>query len=145
MPKIDRGMLIKTSEYQFELKPSPDQFYVIEGTSGNGARIKHKLMEPHFSRAERMFVVENHSCGAKHIDLVIQTGPSQNADIIERNYYRVVFSQDLSSVVSEFFDPSVAVANAVLPLQTIGVIAKESTEIEISCKDNSPIVLSKEK
>lgn len=138
---IDRPMTVKKDNYTFTIEYS---------ASTQGKEIKAKLLgrsilkilndNPSLDNTERLFILESHGCNRKTIDLVIQTGPRKNDDIITRSYYRYVFSPDLKFLVSEFYDPSILAINAVLPIQTVEGIPSPEDGMAIVCKDNVPVV-----
>ncbi|WP_158685914.1 hypothetical protein [Achromobacter spanius] len=138
-----RPMTVKKGNYAFTIE---------NASSTRGKAIEAKLMgksilkitndDPNLENTERLFAVESHGCNENTIDLVIQTGPRKNDDIITRSYYRYVFSIDLKSIVAEFYDPSVLALNAVLPIQTVEGIPSPEDGKKIVCKDDIPVVVS---
>ncbi|WP_457009873.1 hypothetical protein [Luteimonas sp. A537] len=132
-------MTVEISEYKFSLSEAEND-YVINGYGPKGSSIEHKLSHAEFQSSERLFAMRSYACNSSTIDLVIQIGPTKNADIFKRDYYRVVFSPELGSVIAQFYDPSIAEANAVLPLQSVEGLVKGKTGMKIACNGTMPIV-----
>ncbi|MFT4256658.1 MAG: hypothetical protein QM599_06855 [Pseudoxanthomonas sp.] len=126
-------------DYKFSLDESMSGKKIV-GSFSEEEKIKYNLPEAGFDKVERLFVLESHGCGGNSIDLVIQIGPGNQADIRTRDYYRIVFSVDLKSVVSSFYDPSISAANAVLPLQSVEGMPSPATGEKITCNDSVPTV-----
>ncbi|NZA28123.1 hypothetical protein H0E84_17225 [Luteimonas sp. SJ-92] len=138
-PGLSSPMSVEIRDYKFSLRES-DSGKLVTGTFSGGSDIEHSLAQAGFDKVERIFALESHGCGSNSIDLVIQTGPEKTADIHTRNHYRIVFSADLSTVITEFFDPSVSAANAVLPLQSVEGISDPTTGARIVCIGTTPAV-----
>lgn len=138
---IDRPMTIKKGNYTFTTeKTSSFRGNVIEAKLLGKSMLRIEDDNPSLDNAERLFALESHGCDHTTIDLVIQMGPGKNGDIITRSYYRYVFSTDLKSVISEFYDPSVLAVNAVLPIQTVEGIPSPEDGGRIVCRGNVPVV-----
>ncbi|MCD7099390.1 hypothetical protein [Stenotrophomonas sp. MMGLT7] len=136
---LSKGMSVESDGYKFEVEHSRDGTYLLARAS-SGKINKVKLPEAGLSNMERLFYVSSNGCGGKSVDAVIQIGPESHADLEFRSFYRIIFSRDLSSVISEFFDPSVSVVNAVLPIQTVEGIEDKETKEKIVCEGSKPIV-----
>lgn len=88
----------------------------------------------------RIFTVESDFCGEKTVDLVLQMEPSRHSETQRWRYYRVVFSSDLGEAVSEFYDPSVAAVNAVVPMQAAEGLPDPYLNGKIVCDGSTPKV-----
>ncbi|WP_341809235.1 hypothetical protein WMO32_19520 [Xanthomonas oryzae pv. oryzicola] len=140
--KLSEGMSLKANGYRFEIVRDEENTSLI-ARSPAGKEETVKLGKAGFSKIERLFYLESHGCGSESIDIVIQVGPEANDEIIRRSYYRIIFSREITKVISKFFDPSVDAANAVLPIQTVeGLVSSESKDF-ISCNGSRPIVKHK--
>ncbi|MBN6149859.1 hypothetical protein JR065_05870 [Xanthomonas sp. AmX2] len=139
---LSSGMSLEANGYRFEIVESGGVTALL-AKSPSGMKKTVELHDAGFSRPERLFYVKSHGCNIESIDVVIQFAPEPNEDIKYRNYYRIVFAKDMSSVVSEFFDPSVAAANAVLPIQSVRNLEDKYTKEKITCKGSKPIVEEK--
>ncbi|MGS0515871.1 hypothetical protein ACQR5T_00955 [Xanthomonas oryzae pv. oryzicola] len=136
---LNSGMSLDSDGYHFEIMESEGAASLV-AKSQTGAKKIVKIQEAGFSRLERLFYTKSHACGISSVDVIIQLGPDENDDIKKRNYYRIVFSKDIKSVISEFFDPSIAAANAVLPLQTVENLKNNDTKDMITCEGTKPVV-----
>ncbi|KAB7769644.1 hypothetical protein CKY51_05715 [Xanthomonas maliensis] len=132
-------MSLDSHGYRFEIVRDEETTSLL-AKSPAGKEQSVALGPAGFSNIERLFYVESHGCGSASIDVVLQLGPEANDDILRRSYYRVMFSRDLSSVVSAFFDPSVDAANAVLPIQTVKDIVSSEHKEFIACDGSAPVV-----
>ena len=139
-PGLGTPMEIKTSRYIFSINQI-DGAHLIEGEHPNGNSITHTVEDGGVKNIQRAFVVESHFCGAKFIDLVLQMGPGRHDETQQLSYYRIIFSSDLGSVVSEFYDPSVAAVNGVLPMQSAVGVPSPDLGGEIVCDGSTPKVV----
>uniref|UniRef100_UPI0033416349 hypothetical protein n=1 Tax=Castellaniella defragrans TaxID=75697 RepID=UPI0033416349 len=137
----DNPMTVEKDKYRFTLNhPGSYSGTMIKGEISGEVKITHAVDGATFQHAERLFALNSHGCGGRSIDLVIQLGPGKYGDIQQRDYYRIVFSTDLESVISEFYDPSVSALNAVFPIQSIEGTPSPETGEKIICKGDIPIV-----
>lgn len=136
---LNSGMSLESDGYHFEVMESEGAASLV-AKAPTGAKKTVRLQEAGFSKLERLFYTKSHACGISSVDVIIQLGPDENDDIKYRSYYRIVFSKDLKSVISEFFDPSISAANAVLPLQTVENLKNNGTKEMITCEGTKPFV-----
>ncbi|MGO1541839.1 MAG: hypothetical protein ACTH0Y_02150 [Luteimonas sp.] len=139
-PGINNPMGIETANYNFSTRNSDDG-YKIQGTHSNGNHISHTTKYGVINNVERIFVVESYFCDAESVDLVLQMGPLRHAETQRRMYYRIVFASDFSEVISEFYDPSVAAVNAVVPMQSAEGTPEPELGGEIVCDGSTPNVV----
>lgn len=137
---LDAPMKIETSNHSFSVWSSDDGYH-IRGRHSNGNRIAHTTMHGGINNVDRVFMVESYFCGEKFVDLVLQMNPLRHAETQRRRYYRIVFSSDLTEVVSEFYDPSVAAVNAVAPMQAVEGIPEPELGGQIVCDGSTPKVV----
>ena len=137
MPGVNNPMGIETADYSFSTWDS-DAGYQIRGGHSNGNHISHTAKYGGINNVERVFLIESYFCGVKSVDLVLQMGPLRHAESQRRTYYRIVFASDLSEVVSEFYDPSVAAVNAVIPMQSAEGTPEPELGGEIVCDGPTP-------
>lgn len=137
---LAQPMSVETAEYKFSLIESGNS-YLVSGSGPDGAMIEYRLPHAEFQTSERLFVLRSYACGTSTVDLILQLGPPEHADMEERNHYRLVFSDDLASVVAKFYDPSVSSVHAVLPLQSVEGIVDADTGRAISCNGTTPSVI----
>lgn len=136
-PGLGTPMEIKTSRYGFSIE-NKDGTHFIKGTHPNGSNILHTIRDGGVKNIQRIFLVESHFCGEKFVDLVLQMNPSRYEETQQRSYYRIVFSSDLSSVISEFYDPSVAAVNAIVPMQSAEGVPSPDLDGELVCDGSTP-------
>lgn len=136
---LNSGMSLTSDGFYFEITGSGGASALL-AKSPSGSTKEVKLPNAGFSKPERLFYVRSYGCEAESIDVIIQLAPESNDDIKYRNYYRIIFSKDITSVISQFFDPSVSAANAVLPIQSVKNLESTYTKEKIICSGSKPIV-----
>lgn len=140
-PGLDGILSVETAEYRFGLSPVGDGGgYVLDGEGPSGAAISQPLGDDSPMQPDRLFLIDSNGCGGASIDLVIRLAPPETGDLRQYNYYRVVMQPDLGAIIAEFYDPSIAAANAVLPLQTVEDMRDPSTGQAITCEGTVPVV-----
>src|SRR5690625_1287876 len=139
-PGLRSPMEIKTSSYHFTVEESHGM-HLIKGMHVHGGSVAHEIHDGGVKNVRRLFVLESHACGAKFIDLVLQMEPGEYEESGHWRYYRIVFSSDLTEVVSEFYDPSVSAIYAVLPIQNVEGLEEPELGSKIVCDGPVPTVV----
>ncbi|WP_202905359.1 hypothetical protein, partial [Luteimonas abyssi] len=140
---LDAPMKIEKKDYQFYLYEN-DGSHSISGRRSNGKEIDHTIDDAGVGRVERIFAIDSQPCGTSSIDLVLQIAPSPSSESDRRNYYRIVFDSNLDNVVSEFYDPSIAAVNAILPLQSVEGTTDSETGRKIICNGSKPEIATED-
>lgn len=134
---------IETKDLRVAVEAIDDVTYLILTTNKAKAETRQFLWDAGSPiQPDRLYLQRSHLCGRGFVDLVLRIPPPRYGDIRSYSYERLVFSDDLSQLVTQMQDGSVAAANAVLPLQVFTLNPETSgfdfPDTPVTCQNGIP-------
>jgi hypothetical protein len=91
---------------------------------------------------DALFLPDSFVCDRPVIDLVIRIAPAKYGDIPSFSYDRMMFDADKLALLAHARDPSVLMANAVLPLQSVSGDDTPWPAFDVTCGTDGSIGLA---